>query len=277
MRKIASLHPKVWHLQNANLDTGLEAIVQALQSDADKATRDHKSTLVELRVAQSTIERLKTHNQSLEEVNLTLKRNIERILENQAQDTTIDTTAGSLAFQESGQRFAYEQGTARMENELNFQQDEEVSHNHEKQCLDQLEVSQSIFDEHSYSQQSFNDHISEEEKQQKQWWREEDRPQEKPTKQTNLVQADPKDNEVIEQDLEQEKHEGQKVEEDSKTKQTTNKSAMTDCQSSSDEAYANPAAASSVGSSDADEHGPARDLTYVSALSVRARLPLLPI
>lgn len=167
-----------------------------------------------------------------------------------------------------------------MENELNFQQDEEVSKNHEKQCLDQPEVTQGSFDEHSYSQQSSNDHIFEEERQQQQEDPEEDRPerlrlghekpQKKPTKQRNLAQKWPQENEVIGQDLEQEKHGGLKAEENSKTKQTTNKSPMTDSHSSSDEVYVNPAVASSAGSSDVDEEDPARDLTYVSALSVRA-------
>lgn len=270
--------PSVQHLQKANLDTGLVAIIQALQSEADKAARDRESTLVELRVAQSTIEQLRAHNQSLEEVNLTLKQNIERILESQAQDTTIETTAGSLAFEESDQRFRYEQEKAQTENEPNFQQDE-VSQNHEKQYIDQLEVSQSGFDEHSYSQQNFSNHLSEEERQQQQWWPKEDRPgqlrdghdrpQAKPTKQRDVVHKWNKDNEVIVRDLDNQKHEGLKAGENSKTKQTTNKRPMSDSQSSSEDVYANPAAASSAGSSDAEEQGPTRDLTYVSALSVR--------
>lgn len=211
-----------------------------------------------MRVAQSTIEQLKAHNQSLEEINSTLKRNIERILENQAQDTTIDTTARSLAFEESEQRFGYEQEKAQTENEPNFQLDEEVSKNHEKQFPDQPEVSQSIFDEHSYSQQNFNNHISEEERQQQQWRPKEDRPgqprdghhrpQEKPTKQREPVQKWTKHNEVIVEDLDHEQHEGQ---------------------SSSESVLANSAPAYSAGSSDAEEQGPTRDLTYVSALSVR--------
>lgn len=211
-----------------------------------------------MRVAQSTIEQLKAHNQSLEEINSTLKRNIERILENQAQDTTIDTTAGSLAFEESGRRSGYEQEKAQTEDEPNFQRDEEVSGNHEKHFPDQPEVSQSIFDEHSYSQQNFNNNISEEERQQQQWWPKEDRPgqprdghhrpQEKPTKQREAVH---KYNEVIVQDLDHEKHEGQ---------------------NSSENVLANSSAASSTGSSDAEEQGPTRDLTYVSALSVREPL-----
>lgn len=278
-RKTASLHPQVQHLQKANLDTGLETIIKVLQSEADKADRDRNSTLVKLRVAQSTIEQLIAHNQSLEEINLALKRNIERILESQAQDTTIDTTAGSLAFEESGQRFGYEKEKAQTENEPNFQQDEEVSQNHEKQCLDQLEVSQSNFDEHSYSQQNFNNHTVEEERQQQKWWPKEDRPgqprdgpdrsQVKPIKQRDVVHTWTKDNEVIVRDLDHEKHEGLKAGDNSKTKQATNEKPMTDSQSSSEDLNANPAAASSAGSSDTEEQGPTRDLTYVSALSVR--------
>lgn len=227
-----------------------------------------------MRVAQSTIEQLKAHNQSLEEINLTLKRNIDRILENQAQDTTIDTTAGSLAFEESGKRFGYEQEKAQTENEPNFQQDEEISQNHEKQFSDQLEVSQNVFDEHSLSQQNFNHHISKEERQQQRWWPKEDRPgqlgdghdrpQEKHTKQRD-VHKWTKDNEVIVQDLDYEKLEGLKAGENSKT----NKRPIKDSQSSCEVVYANPAAASSAGSSDAEEQGPTKDLTYVSALSVR--------
>lgn len=45
--------------------------------------------------------------------------------------------------------------------------------------------------------------------------------------------------------------------------------SMTDSQSSSEDVYADPAAASSAGSSDAEEQGPTKDLTYVSALNVR--------
>ncbi len=217
-----------------------------------------------MRVAQSTIEQLKAHNQSLEEINSTLKRNIERILENQAQDTTIDTTAGSLAFEESEQRFGHEKEKAQTENEPNFQRDEEVSKHYEKQFPDQPEVSQSIFDEHSYSQQNSNNHISEEERQQQQWWPKEDRPgqprdghnrpQEKPIKQREAVHKWTKHNEVIVQDLDHEKHEKHED------------------QSSSESVLANSAAASSAGSSDAEEQGPMRDLTYVSALSVRGPL-----
>lgn len=280
MRKTASLHPQFQHLENANLGTGLEAVVQALHSEADKATRDHNSTLFELRVAQSAIERLKAHNQSLEEINSTLKQNIERILENQGQDTTIDTATGSLAFEASGQRYVYEQGNAQMENEPIFQQDEEVSQNHEKQCLDQLEVSQCSSDEHSYGHQSSNAHISDEARQQQQWCPEEDRQerarlghdrsQGKPSKPRKFFQNWPKENEVIVQDLYQEKHESLKAEENSKNKQTTNKSPVADSQSSSEAVDANPAPPSSTESSDAEEEGSARDLTYISALSVRA-------
>lgn len=214
-----------------------------------------------MRVAQSTIEQLKAHNQSLEEINTTLKRNIERILENQAQDTTIDTTAGSLAFEESVQRFGYEQEKAQSENEPKCQPDEEVSKNHENQFPNQPEVSQCNFDEHSYSQQNFNNHISEEERQLQQLWPKEDnpgqlrdghhRPQEKPTKQREAVHKWTKHDEVIVQDLDHEQDEGQ---------------------SSSENVLANSAAASSVGSSDTEEQGPMRDLTYVSALSVREPL-----
>lgn len=214
-----------------------------------------------MRVAQSTIEQLKAHNQSLEEINSTLKRNIERILENQAQDTTIDTTAGSLAFEESEQRFGYEQEKAHSVNEPHFQRDEEVSKNHEKQFPDQSEVSQCILDEHSYSQQNFNNHISEEERQLQQLWPKEDnpgqprdglhRPQERPTKQREAVHKWTKHNEVIVQDLDHENDEGQ---------------------SSSENVLSNSAAASSAGSSDAEEQGPTRDITYVSALSVREPL-----
>lgn len=214
-----------------------------------------------MRVAQSTIEQLKAHNQSLEEINSTLKRNIERILENQAQDTTIDTTAGSLAFEESGPLFEYELETAQTEDEPKFQRDEVVSKNHEKDFPDQPEVSQSIFDEHSYSQQNFNNHISEEERQQQKWWPKEDMPgkprdghhspREKPTNQREAVHKWTKHNEVIVQDLDHEKDEGQ---------------------SSSEDVLANSSAASSAGSSDAEEQGATRDLTYVSALSVREPL-----
>lgn len=253
--------PQSRHLQQANLDIGLEAIIQAIQSESDKAARDRNSALVELRVAQSTIEQLKAHNQSLEEINSTLKRNIERILENQAQDTTIDTTAGSLAFDESEQLFGYEQEKAQSENEPNFQRDEEVSKNHEKQFPDQPEVSRSILDEHSYSQQNFNNHISEEERQPQQLWPKEDnpgqprdrhhRPQDKPTKQREAVHKWSKHNEVIVQNLDPGKDEGQ---------------------SSSENVLANSTAASSAGSSDAEEQSLTRDLTYVSALSVREPL-----
>lgn len=164
-----------------------------------------------------------------------------------------------------------------MENELNFQHDE-VSQNLEKQCLDQPEVTRGRFHEHSYSQQSSN--IFEEERQQHQEDPEElrterlrlgdDRPQEKPSKQRNLARKWPQENEVTRQDLEQEKRGGLKAEENSKNKETTTKSPMTDSHTSSHEVYVNPAAASSAESSAVDEQDPARDLTYISALSVRA-------
>lgn len=204
-----------------------------------------------MRVAQSTIEQLKAHNQSLEEINATLKRNIERILENQSQDTTIDTTAGSLASEESEQRFGYEKEKTQPENEPNFQMDENDPRNHEKQVPDQPEVSQSIFDEHSYSQQDFNHHISEEERQLQQWSPKEDKPG-------------------------QLKHWHQKPQEKS-TKQREashkwNNHEKDEGQSSRDNVLANSAAASYPGSSYAEEKGPMRDLTYVSALSVRMAL-----
>lgn len=169
-----------------------------------------------------------------------------------------------------------------MEKELTFQNDERASQILEKECLDQLELSRSSFDEHSYSQQNFNDHISEEESQQQQWLPEEDRleqlrvgherHQEKPNNYRDLVQKWPKECKVIMQDLDQEKHEGLKAEENSNTRQKTKQSPMTDSQSSSEAVYAKPAVASPAGSSDADEQGPARDVTYVSALSVRPPL-----
>lgn len=211
-----------------------------------------------MRVAQSTIEQLKAHNQSLEEINSALKRNIERILENQAQDTTIDTTAGSLAFEESEQRFGYEKEKTQLENEPNFQGDEKDSRDHEKQFPDQPEASQSIFDEYSFSRQNFNNHISEEERQLQEWSPKEEKPvqprhghqrsQEKPTKQRQAFEKWTKHNEAIVQDVDHQKDKGQ---------------------SSSDNVLANSAAASSAGSIYAEEQSPMRDLTYVSALSVR--------